>query len=328
MTETDKKIIELKQKGYTYSQISNLLGISINYVKRRGTKRFLESQKRLEAKEIANEEFEKMVIDFLPYSNSINNLCSNIGVRCVRHYSDKIKEIIKKNNLSTSHFGTLEKKTQPKGVNKYTAMTNEEFFVNGVNRNSKSILKRLIEGGYREYKCENLECGISNWHNKDLKLQIHHINGKHNDNRLENIQILCPNCHSQTDNYARQNKTNSYKITERAKEIFDGKPKFYTHKDITDIKDLWVTKEKNFCLVCKKEIPKNQIFCSQQCSHEHSKKFDVDNDTLIEDFKTLKSYRKVGKKYGVSDNAIKKRCVKNGIIDIIKQYVTSRNHST
>lgn len=324
MTDIDKKILELKKEGYTNKQISSLLGLKINYVKRRGEKKFLETQKRLDAKKKADEEFEKMVIMFLPYSNSMNHLCTNLGVRGVKGYYDKINKIIEQNHLNTEHFGTLKKKPTSKGRNKYTAMTDEEFFVDNTTRTSASILKRLIKNGHREYKCENPECGITDWHNKEIKLQIHHINGKHNDNRLENLQILCPNCHSQTDNFARHNNVKSFKVSERTNEILENKPKSYTHNDVNDIKEMWIKKDKTFCLECGKEIPSGQLFCSHKCAQEHRKKFDVDNQTLIDDFKELRSYKKVGEKYGVTDNAIKKRCIKKGIIDEIQKYITSR----
>jgi len=66
------------------------------------------------------------------------------------------------------------------------------------------LKKRIFQEGFFEQKC--IICGLENqWNNERLILQIHHINGISNDNRSENIAILCPNCHSQTDNYAGRN---------------------------------------------------------------------------------------------------------------------------
>lgn len=106
------------------------------------------------------------------------------------------------------------------------------------------FLKRLVENGYKKYKCENAECGVVDWHSKEIKLQPHHINGKHDDNRLENLQILCSNCHSQTENYDRHNYIKSFKITERVNEILQEKPKTCGHIDIDTVANTWFKKEK------------------------------------------------------------------------------------
>lgn len=62
---------------------------------------------------------------------------------------------------------------------------------------------RLIKANLIEYKCSC--CGITEWNGKPLTLQLHHINGNNRDNRLENLTFLCPNCHSQTDNFSGKN---------------------------------------------------------------------------------------------------------------------------
>jgi hypothetical protein len=59
------------------------------------------------------------------------------------------------------------------------------------------LKRRLLGAGILPRSCQ--QCGIAEWRGKPLSLQLHHINGDGRDNRLENLQILCPNCHSQTD---------------------------------------------------------------------------------------------------------------------------------
>jgi 5-methylcytosine-specific restriction endonuclease McrA len=67
-----------------------------------------------------------------------------------------------------------------------------------------ALKKRLLADGLRRNACER--CGISRWRDKPLSIALHHANGNGKDNRLENLQLLCPNCHSQTENYGGRNR--------------------------------------------------------------------------------------------------------------------------
>jgi HNH endonuclease len=82
------------------------------------------------------------------------------------------------------------------------AMPLDELLVE-VPRNRMHIKLRLIEAGLKQNCCE--ECGISEWRGERLALELHHRNGERHDNRLENLAILCPNCHSQSDTWGGKN---------------------------------------------------------------------------------------------------------------------------
>jgi hypothetical protein len=79
----------------------------------------------------------------------------------------------------------------------------DDLLVQGRVRNRYHLKNRLIATGLRQNRCE--ECGIDEWRGKPLSLALHHINGDGLDNRLENLAILCPNCHSQTPNFGVKN---------------------------------------------------------------------------------------------------------------------------
>lgn len=73
----------------------------------------------------------------------------------------------------------------------------------GPKRNRTHVKLRLLKARLLENQCR--ECGITNWRGEALSLHLDHINGVRNDNRLENLRMLCPNCHSQTPTYSGRN---------------------------------------------------------------------------------------------------------------------------
>jgi 5-methylcytosine-specific restriction endonuclease McrA len=74
----------------------------------------------------------------------------------------------------------------------------------GRRRSRQHVKVRLLEAGLKEQRCER--CGLSDWLENPLSLELHHVNGDGLDNRLENLELLCPNCHSQTDTWGGRNK--------------------------------------------------------------------------------------------------------------------------
>ena len=68
---------------------------------------------------------------------------------------------------------------------------------------SNKLRTRLIEEGYKSKRCEC--CGNTQWLGKPISLEVDHINGISTDHRIENLKILCPNCHAQTDTYRGKN---------------------------------------------------------------------------------------------------------------------------
>jgi DNA-binding transcriptional ArsR family regulator len=79
-----------------------------------------------------------------------------------------------------------------------------QLLVKGVKRGRFNVKSRLIAAGLKEDRCEL--CGLDTWRGRPLAMALHHVNGDVLDNRLENLRLLCPNCHSQTENFSGRNR--------------------------------------------------------------------------------------------------------------------------
>jgi len=87
--------------------------------------------------------------------------------------------------------------------------SDEDVFIENSVYHRKNLKKRLIEDHGFEYKCSECDV-IDSYNNKPISLQIDHINGINNDNRLDNLRFLCPNCHSQTDSFSGKRHKKHY----------------------------------------------------------------------------------------------------------------------
>ena len=105
-----------------------------------------------------------------------------------------IHKMYEEYHLDTSH---MTHQGWNKGTHDTTLLTENSYKKRG-----KSFAKILID--LRGQKCEC--CGLTEWLNQPINLQVHHINGDRTDNCLENLQLLCPNCHSYTPNFCSHNK--------------------------------------------------------------------------------------------------------------------------
>jgi len=138
----------------------------------------------------------------LKESYSIRELIIKLGLKPAGGNYDVAKRRIRDLNLDTSHF--TQKK--PKGRYNNARIPTEDLLI----KDSKSgitthkLKLRLIEEGYFERKC--YECGLKEWNGHPIPIELEHKNGDRYDNRLDNLSILCPNCHALTETYRGKNK--------------------------------------------------------------------------------------------------------------------------
>lgn len=137
-------------------------------------------------------------------SFSYAEVCRKIGLKPVGSNYKTVKSKIKLYNLDDSHF-TGQRWNKGKSNSEETSIYSlNDILQKGIIYSSDSLRKRLIKSELKKNECEL--CHISG---EDISLELHHINGDHYDNRLENLQILCPNCHSKTPNFRNRNQSNT-----------------------------------------------------------------------------------------------------------------------
>lgn len=229
----------------------------------------------------------EFIQDALDTSFSYMELFEKLNIKCSKTVIKMLQYRIKKDGIDKTKFTQNIKRNRFPNEKKL-----EEVLVeNSVYFNSANLKTKLLKYNLLKYECQI--CGIKDWNGIDLSLQLDHINGISNDNRIENLRLLCPNCHSQTDTYAGKKKkelpiqTNTY----------DNKKK----------KQLPVREKYKFCQMCKTPVD-NKIFCNSCDSKIKLKRRKVDRPEK-DDLRQLIDkigYSATGRKFGVSDNAIRK----------------------
>jgi hypothetical protein len=109
-------------------------------------------------------------------------------------------------NLPTDHMIEYGLNTGPSYNHVKFIPLSEILVENSTYTNIARLKIRLLREGLLEAKYYRQDCGLTDWHGKPISLQLDHINGDNLDHRIENLRLLCPNCHSQTETFAGKNK--------------------------------------------------------------------------------------------------------------------------
>ena len=131
-------------------------------------------------------------------NKSIAGVLRQLGLRPIGGNYRTIHRIIEENGIDTSHF-TGQGWNVGLAFKPQKSICDEDVFVINSNYKCSWRLRERYKKVTGIEKCEN--CGLDSWLGKNIPLEIHHINGINTDNRLNNLRLLCPNCHALTDNY-------------------------------------------------------------------------------------------------------------------------------
>lgn len=184
-------IIEVLKKSLTITQASKTLNVSLSTLKRYCKKH--------------------NIMDYYKPNINMYKLDDKTFIEICKK-SKSMMESARKMNIPFTSFIRRAKKLKcykpdpsQKGYSKKEKVKLKDI-LNGNAYIAPGKLKiKLISKGYKKYVCEKCGCnGI--WMGEEITLELHHIDGDRYNNKLENLEILCPNCHSQTKTYRSRNK--------------------------------------------------------------------------------------------------------------------------
>lgn len=221
---------------------------------------------------------EEELINAIKNNHTIADALREIGLSLSAGNYNTIHRKVKKYNLNTEHWhdGRCWKSTGRKHPLK---IPTEKILVEDSTYNTTHLKKRLIEENLIEEICDDCD-QLPDWRGKRLVLILDHINGVNDDHRIENLRLLCPNCNSQTETFSGKN------IKIRRKK----------------------TLKEKACSVCESQISKyNKTGLCLTCANRKAvgRLNRPERNILLKEVEEI-GYCATGRKYGVSDNAIRK----------------------
>jgi hypothetical protein len=219
--EEHKRILELWETGYNKKQIARMTGIPRGTVKdsieRYGSvaqlnKTIAEAtllQKETSDAKVAQPKnyiiqrsrkyTSSQLAEAVAQSTSIAQVLEKVGLRPAGGNYDLVQRRIKELGLDTSHFKGMG---WAKGRRGYPGTTRQPLEYILVKDSTYTSTNSLREGIF-EIRC--VSCQLDTWLDQPIPLELDHINGDRRDNRLENLRLLCPNCHALTATYRGRN---------------------------------------------------------------------------------------------------------------------------
>ena len=222
---------------------------------------------------------------------SLSALLKSLKLKCAGGNFINMKRKLQQLNVDTSHWTgqAWNKDERLKDWSQYTK--------------NKSIKRHLLK--INDHQCSN--CLLKIWLDFPIKLELHHINGDRTNNKLENLQLLCSNCHAMTDNY-RSKKRNQSIAIEKISQI--SKPKLKIKPKIK-LKDKILC----FCQTCQISINKRSTYCKICAKNKYCKtKIVWPSANELEKLVWEMPTQLLAIRLGISDKAIEKHCKKLNIL--------------
>ena len=231
----------------------------------------------------SKEELQQMVLE----SKNFRELSQKIGYTPTGRTNDTIRRRLEQYSISTEHFTT-------RGVAP-TKRNEENVFCENSTATQSTLRRWYIKGNYSEYKCAI--CGLPPiWNGQELVLTLDHINGYNKDNRLANLRWICPNCDRQLPTFAgKKSQSHDNYIKQQAEE------------------------HKSFCQNCGVEVSQGATYCVT-CYAETRRTTERPSAEVLEAELRATNFSAVGRKYGVTDNTIRKWCKGYGMSTTAKDY--------
>ena len=288
--EQIKEIFKLKGEGLSYRQIAIKMDINKSVVafylnEKRNRSALLFNEKKQEYQK----QYEELVCSLAKECTNFTQLCTLLNKRPTNTTRGGLKLILEKHNIDISHF--VEDKAPPQQRPKMTL--NEVFTENAPFWMGSKLKSIILTNNLKPYKCEVYN--NEEWNGQPIPLQVHHLNGNHNDNRFENLQLICPNCHAQTHNYNGRNKKTT--IADKMQETFS-----------------------TICKNCGKEyttIDPRHLFCSIECEKRYQEELDnkryLPKEEIEELYVRLGSSKLVAKECNMDEKTFSRYRVQIGL---------------
>jgi len=213
----------------------------------------------------------EQLVEITQKANSFSEILRAIGLTTKGTSNfHRLRQRLTEEGIDYSHIKRGRDSNKGRKFGNVPKIPLKDILVEGSSYNRNLLKRRLIKEGILEEKCS--KCGLQpEWEGERLVMVLDHINGVHNDNRIGNLRLLCPNCNSQTSTFAGKSHKNTY-----------------------------------FC-ACGQERHKDSEQCLS-CYNRSLRKVERPSKEELKQLVWSKPTCKVAKDFGVSDKAIEKWC--------------------